>query len=528
MVTPMLRSLLVDHRWLAAAIAAAVVVVGLRWSTFAVGGSDSYCYVYQAQRWAGGTLQPVEPLARQASWPDAPLTFTPTGHVPSPTVPGAIAPICPAGLSIVMAPLLVGTSGQSRAVFLVVPVFGALLVWATYLIGLRFSARVGVASAALVACSPITLFQLMQPMSDVPAAALWALATACATASRRSAPALAGLATSAAILMRPNLVPLGLVLGLFILVRPDRGWSKRIRDAAMFAGASAPGCVAVGVIQQIFYGSPLRSGYGSAAALFSAANVGPNAIRYFQWMQQAHTPVWLVACAAPFVLPGWLTALLLTLAMATVVSYLPYVVFNDWWYLRFMLPGIVPVLVLTVAVLDRLLTWAGGRVMKPAASPRLATGIQAALVACLTAALCVLFVAEARARSVFDLRRLESRYVRAGEYVAGHLPANALVVTSWESGSVRYYSNRKTVAWDVLDPAWLDRMLAESRALGYEPYLLLERWEEPLFRERFTGTALGALDWPPSVEIASQVRIYRPEDRQRYLRGQDVETDYAR
>jgi hypothetical protein len=45
MVTPMLRSLLIDHRWLAAAIAAAVVVVGLRWSTFAVGGSDSYCYV---------------------------------------------------------------------------------------------------------------------------------------------------------------------------------------------------------------------------------------------------------------------------------------------------------------------------------------------------------------------------------------------------------------------------------------------------------------------------------------------------
>jgi hypothetical protein len=93
---------------------------------------------------------------------------------------------------------------------------------------------------------------------------------------------------------------------------------------------------------------------------------------------------------------------------------------------------------------------------------------------------------------------------------------------------VRYYSNRKTVAWDVLDPAWLDRMLAESRALGYEPYLLFERWEEPLFRQRFAGTALGALDWPPSAEIASQVRIFRPDDRQRYLSGQDVETDYAR
>ena len=71
-------------------------------------------------------------------------------------------------------------------------------------------------------------------------------------------------------------------------------------------------------------------------------------------------------------------------------------------------------------------------------------------------------------------------------------------------------------------------MLAGSRALGLEPYLLFERWEEESFRRRFAGTPIGALDWPPLAEIAGQVRIYKPEDRARYLSGQGVETDYAR
>ena len=129
---------------------------------------------------------------------------------------------------------------------------------------------------------------------------------------------------------------------------------------------------------------------------------------------------------------------------------------------------------------------------------------------------------------MFDLQRLESRYERAGRYVAQRLPENALVITSWESGSVRFYSNRKTLVWDALDPAWLDRAIAFSRARGLEPYLLLERWEEPLFRQRFGGSLVAPLDWPPAAEIAGQVRIYRPEDRERYLSGDGAPTEYAR
>jgi hypothetical protein len=531
----------------------AVCAAGIHWGTFAAGGSDSYCYVHQAEAWASGHLQVVEPLALEAPWPEPPLTFAPAGHIPSPTVPGAAVPICPAGLSIAMAPFVwaAGGGGAPDAVFLVVPLFGALLVWSVYLLGSRFSPRVGLASALLVACSPAFLFQLMQPMSDVPAAALWVLAAVFATSNRPRAPLLAGLATSAAILVRPNLLPMGVVLGAYFLVGSDpgdgatRGVASRrhrgLTPALTFAAASAPGCLAVALVQQAFYGSPWRSGYGALDGLFALDRVAPNAARYFSWMSATHTPIWLLALAAPFVLrPRRPATLLLSLALVNVLCYLPYAVFNDWWYLRFLLPGIAMVMVVMIATFEDLVV----RLAHVAPRNRLrqgyggppklhakAEGAPYTAVWCtavFTISLALIFIREARARNVFDLQRLESRYVRAGVYVADRLPPNALIITSWESGSVRFYGHRNTLVWDVLDPAWLDRAVAYTRTRGLEPYLLFETWEEPIFRQRFAGSDIAKLDWPPAAEIAGQVRMYRPGDRERYLRGEAGPTDYAR
>ena len=147
-----------------------------------------------------------------------------------------------------------------------------------------------------------------------------------------------------------------------------------------------------------------------------------------------------------------------------VACYLPYAVFNDWWYLRFLLPAIAIVLVLTTAVVDAIV-----RQFVPVASlANCARGPKSltappwsrsyALVVCCS------FIREARDRSVFDLHRLEARYERAGVYVDSHLPPDALIITSWESGSIRYYGHRKTLVWDALDPAWLDRAIAYQSA----------------------------------------------------------------
>jgi hypothetical protein len=505
-----------------ALVIGAFVITSIRWASWVAGGSDSYCYVHQAERWADVIgqlargrltgLQVPEPLALEAPWPDAARAFAPSGHVPSPTVPGAIVPICPAGLSIAMAPLVL--IGGPRTAFFVLPLFAALLVVATSMVGSRFGARVGLLSSVLVAASPIVLYQAIQPMSDVPAAALWMLAVAFATGTSRRASVWSGLATSAAILMRPNLVPLGIVIGLFLLVRPERTWLQRLRSAALYAVACVPGCVLVALTQNAFYGSPFSSGYGSLAALFAFGNIVSNVGRYLGWLWSTHTPAIVLAVLAPWLLPGAFTTLALALFLVNLALYVPYVIFDDWSYLRFLLPTIPLLLILVVAVVDAILR----QVRAPAVS-----WITAAVVIVLSA----LLVREAGERPTFVLQKMEARFERAGIFVGNRLPPNALVITSSESGSVRFYAGRKTLLWDGLDPDWLDRALVFVRAKGYEPYLLFERREEPDFRQRFAGSAIARLDWPPMAEVASQVRIYRPGDRERYLQGTQPPTEFV-
>ena len=503
-----------------ALIAAASVGVSVRWGSFVAGGSDSYCYLYQANRWAdairhpfGGRLQVVEPLANEAPWPDAPATFAPVGHVPSPTVAGAVVPICPPGLALAMAPLIL-VAGPVGA-FAVVPVFGALLVVATYLAGARFGPNIGVAAALLVATSPIVLYQAVQPMSDVPAAALWMLAVVFATATGRRHAILSGLATSVAVLVRPNLLPLGFVIGAFLLVRPERTWRQRFIAAIQYAAWAAAGCIAVATVHLAFYGSPFASGYGSFDVLFSAARVGPNVRSYLGWLWTTHSPAVALAILAPLLLPGALTTLFVTLFGLNLALYLPYTIFEDWSFLRFLLPTIPLVFVLTVAVIDAIF-----RRWIRLADTRL-------VLAVVSTALAVLFVGEARERQVFRLHRMESRFERAGLFIGERLPSNAVVFTTWHSGSVRFYGDRKTVVWDVLDPAWLDRSIEYFQKRGYEPYFLFDGQEEQRFRERFRGSRLGALDWPPMTDIVGQVRIYSPEDEKRYRIG-PVRTEYVR
>src|SRR5215212_527552 len=149
-------------------LAIAVGIVSWRWGSFVAGGSDSYCYIHQAERWAdamahplSGRLQVAEPLALAVPWPDAPLSFTPIGHVPSETERGAIVPICPAGLSMAMAPLVI--AGGPRAAFLIMPICAVLLVLATYAAAARYGSAVGVAAAVVTAGSPVVLYQSLQP-----------------------------------------------------------------------------------------------------------------------------------------------------------------------------------------------------------------------------------------------------------------------------------------------------------------------------------------------------------------------------
>src|SRR5262249_49957872 len=151
-------------------------------------------------------------------------------------------------------------------------------------------------------------------------------------------PALAsGVAASLAILTRPNLVPLLVVVfGIYLveLLRAD-GESRpaRIRDLIMFDLGAWPGCLAVALANHALYGSPLRSGYEGFAALFAWTNAVPNLARYPKWMVETQTPAIALALAAPFVTRrGWS---LLVFVAIVFLSYLFYVPFgsDEWGYL---------------------------------------------------------------------------------------------------------------------------------------------------------------------------------------------------
>src|SRR5436190_21462812 len=70
-------------RLVAIAAAVSLAVIGVRYGTYAAGGSDSSCYALMAEAFASGRLQPSSALISEVPWPDAQKTFTPGGFSPS-------------------------------------------------------------------------------------------------------------------------------------------------------------------------------------------------------------------------------------------------------------------------------------------------------------------------------------------------------------------------------------------------------------------------------------------------------------
>ena len=265
------------------------------------------------------------------------------------------------------------------------------------------------------------------------------------------------------------------------------------------------------------YGSALGSGYGPLSVLFASSHVLPNLERYPRWLIETQTPFLALAIAAPAVRRHWPARsadvwLCLALAAATLACYLPYVVFDDWWYIRFLLPAIPLLIVLSIVVLVALLE-------------RVAPSSYRAVTAIAVVVLVVWCTRDPRSRLAFALQDMEHHFVEAGTFAAERLPARAVAVTVKYSGSVHYYAGRPTVSWDSLEPAWLDPVLKFLEVRGYETYLVLATEEEPAFRARFErASVIGGLDWPPIARVGRAVRVYDPRDRERFLAGAVVPT----
>ncbi len=499
---------------LASAVALSVVVLALtRGATYA-GGSDSYGYIFQSELLARGQLYVDQPLVADLPPGVGDSVITPLGFRPQPEsgVPGRIVPVYSPGLPILMAGLrlLFGPNG----VYLVVPALAGLTVWLTFVLGRDFAgAGTGLFAALWLAASPAFVNSSLTPMSDVPVSAWWMAAFVPALRKGTGLAAVAGIATSLAVLTRPNLAPLAVMVALPYVVRwlRHRSLAHGV-DLGIFAVTAAVGPAIVAWLFNYWYGSPFLSGYGSSDSLFSWSFVPPNLARYPRWFLESQTPVILVGLAAPFLLrragqvggrPPRVALAWLMLALAALVwgCYLGYLVFEDWWYLRFLLPSYPVLIVLASAALLI--------VLQRTPAPRsFAAAILALLVAhgfsfCLN-------------KDVFNLAVGEARYQRVGEFAGRELPERSLLLSMQHSGSLRYYSRLPTLRYDLLAPERLDEVVAHFQARGYNVFIVLDDWEKREFRGRFAGaSALGVLDWTPlAVAPGGQpVAIYDPRDR---------------
>jgi hypothetical protein len=486
----------------------AVVIAGLRWGTFAASGVDAYGYVSQAALWTRGTLRVEQPFVSSVSWPGADWAFAPMGY--RPTVDGhAIVPSYAPGLPLLMA--VAERAAGDCGPYYVVPMLGGLCVWFCYVLGRgAASSAVGACAAVLLACSPAFLFHLVVPMSDVPAAALWSAALYLALRGGAGSSACAGISAGLAVLVRPNLAPLALVVAAFTAwpSRRERKPSAAWKPAAWFVAAFVPALGVIAIVNWRLYGSPASSGYGDLGPFYAIGHIAANARRYPAWLFQTHTP--LIAVSAIGLLAPWMTrspilerrasALFLVFTLALAASYLPYSVFDEWWYLRFFLP-VLPLLLVSMTAS---IFWVLGYL--PAA----------ARVVAFVALGTLLVRHELRFAIDAGLTRLqtnERRYVTVARFIEASTPPNAVFLTLQHGGSVRHYGNRLTVRFDRVSTG-LDDALASLERAGWRPFILLEDWEEPQFKRQFgASSVVGQLAWRPYARLPEPggVNIYDPK-----------------
>lgn len=486
------------------------------YATFAAAGADASGYVSEAKLLAEGRLVYHDTLAAIIGGWQSGLT-SPLGWRPG-VVEGLQSPTYPPGLPLLMA--VPHWFGGAVAAGWVVIISAAIAVWSTGVIARHLAGGVAAIVGALVlAVLPVFIFQSVQPMSDVPVTAAWMLCWLAITrralsdsGSRVSgsrgvegSPALAGIACAIAVLIRPNLAPLAIVPLVFV--------SSRARHAVAFAVPVALAGFALLWLQWYWYGSPLRSGYGTAGELFALANVRPNA-RFYLSALVTTAPILLLAPIGVWLMRrdrrAWALA---AFAVLVVASYLIYAVFEHWSYFRFLLPAL-----------------AIGSVFAGAAVARMVAGLpvsaRAAVTLVVALAIAAVGIANARVLDAFALTDQYRRLVQLGEHLSASIPAGAVIVSGEQSGSMRYYTTRPVVRWEAASPEDLMRALAALQTANRPVWFVLDAWEEEPFRAKFASVPPAALDWPPAVTAGATHRTsaWQLGDRVRFQKGDRVVT----
>jgi hypothetical protein len=491
------------HSKFVAGIALASTLVAAVFSTRSAAGADASGYLSQAAAWADyGLTFPfpfhVEILAHDLGgldeWMTTPLGWRPENRWDN-DLPGIQVPTYPPGLPLLMAiPHAVG--GIDGAVAVVI-VSTMIAVIATGLLASQLGGSIAaVIASVLLAFTPVFIYQSIQPMSDVPVTAAWMM---CFLLVHRKRSFWSGVACALAVLIRPNLAPLAIVP---LAIAPHR---------IAFASPVAVAGLFLALVQTLLYGSPFRSGYGTAEELFALSNIAPNASRYFTWLI-ATAPVLFFSVFGFFRLKrDRTTQALFAFAVLVIGSYLVYAVFDDWSYVRFLLPAMA-VLAIYAAV-------------------ELAAGIErwplawrAPILFALLLGVTAYSLSSARSHDTFKLADQLRRVSRVAGFMDGGVPFDAVLLAGEQSGSMRYYTHRSILRWEAATPEALASAITTLEQKGRPVYVVLDAWENEPFRKKFATVPAVSLDWPPVLEAGTshRTRLWKLSDRDRFLRGEPL------
>ena len=509
-------------RTLALLITALVVALTIRYNTFASWATDSGAYVSAGLAWAKGEVFSPATFVFWAPWAaDGQIEF-PLGHVQGP-IRGTITGQYPLGY-----PLLIAAAvkvGGPLAAHLVSPVLAGVLTWCAFVLGRAMATPwAGVLAALMIGATPVVLGHTVMPFSDVPATAFWAIAWVMGVRRGYGAAMAAGSAAAFAVMIRPNLAPLALVIALTVLVAERAGVRRAILRLVAFGVLGALGPLLVMWSQAELYGDPFQSGYRVPMDyFFKLERVPYNAGLYPRMLIELHSIFALGGLLfAPFALRrmratdasytrGLLAISAVGLILVNYALYLPYLTYVGWYWLRFVLPAILALFVLLAAGVDHLRLWAQTR------HPRLAFLVVAP-------ALFVVWSAQEHVRPTPGYERMQLME----HYLPDVLPRNAVVLTYAHGGALAASTGRPVLRLDIMNPDALDRIVGDLNRRALEPVFVLDvAVDGPFFTDRFKGQQLGRLTWPARAEMTSVTSIlyYNISDRETFFQGDRWPTD---
>ncbi len=461
--------------------------------TRSAAGADASGYLSEAAMLARGELFHQDDLFEIVAGHD-PFLTSPLGWRPSPG--GARqSPTYPPGLPMLMAVphAMAGIDGAS----ILVVVSGMVAVAATAAIAFRLAgATAAILAAMLIAFAPIFIHQSIQPMSDVPVTAAWMLCFFCAMTNRSLS---AGVACAFAVLIRPNLAPLAIVPLVVV--------ERRVAFAIPVAIAAA----VLAALQSAWYGSPLRSGYGSTDELFAWSNIAGNVPRYASWFLSTAPALAMGLLGSVRLRTNRSAQALAVFAAMVIAAYLVYAVFDDWSYLRFLLPALGAFAVLAAV---ELAAWIDRSpiVMRPL------------LLFAVVAAVTTHAMWWMQRAGTFDLADQLRRVSQVAAVISDRTPAQSAIVSGEQSGAMRYYTHRPIIRWEAATASALTDAVAFLRKTNRPVFVVLDAWEEGPFRTKL-GDALP-LNWPPMLDAGTshRTRVWALADRDRFRNGEHVDT----